>query len=480
MAGQHHRLDGVDDLPAMGPVEFEDGDVGARARLEAAEIGPLQRIRAADGRGVVIILGAHRADIAGHGAGEDHAGLHVQHHVRRRGIRAHGDVQAHGAIAAEMVDAVAVPARDERAMHDARAGIADDLEIAAGTVDQAAAGDDGAMRQQAALVEEAEALQPFRRAHAVLGEDEVVLDLRLAAMEPDGNVELARGGGRAAQQLGRRGLDAVRREHGADQPAGFALMALREVDGRVEFGEAALLLVIGDDAAVALDDLIAGAIGRAEIGAHAEIGSRFRRVLEFLHRLAPGAVEQRGDRQRGGDAVADQLGEGIALLEGQFLARIHLVRAGLEIAARPDAALLPGRLVVIAEDGGVEVGERVAIDEARPDQGMAVIDATGDFARETMADEDDLAVLEHHFAVLVEAMAAVLVSDDPARGHQDAAFGPLLGLQAHGAVLTETPSRATILPRLITRRLGERVTTISVRLWPGMMTRSAILPSVRP
>ena len=48
-------------------------------------------------------------------------------------------------------------------------------------------------------------------------------------------------------------------------------MAPGEIDGGVELGEAAGLVVMGDDAPVRLDQLVAGAIGRAEIGAQAAI-----------------------------------------------------------------------------------------------------------------------------------------------------------------------------------------------------------------
>ena len=45
----------------------------------------------------------------------------------------------------------------------------------------------------------------------------------------------------------------------------------------VELGEAARLVVMGGDAPIGLDQLIAGAIGRPEIGADAEIGAQIDR-----------------------------------------------------------------------------------------------------------------------------------------------------------------------------------------------------------
>ena len=167
---------------------------------------------------------------------------------------------------------------------------------------------------------------------------------------------------------------------------------------------------------VVLDHRMAGAEGGAEIDAQAQVGRTFGSGGEFLRRLVPGAIEQRGDRQGGGDAVADQLRKGVTLLEGQFLRRIHLHGPGLDIVARPDAALLPAGCVIEAENAGIEIGERVEIDEARTDQRLAVIDATGDRAVVTVADEEDALTFEHHFAVFIEDVAAVAMADDPAGG----------------------------------------------------------------
>lgn len=82
------------------------------------------------------------------------------------------------------------------------------------------------------------------------------------------------------------------------------------------------------------------------------------------------------------------------LLKRQFLARVHLVRARVDIAPRPDAALLPGRLVVKGEDRRVEVRKRVEIDETRTDQRIAVGFAARDIAFKAAPDKHDLAVLK--------------------------------------------------------------------------------------
>lgn len=58
--------------------------------------------------------------------------------------------------------------------------------------------------------------------------------------------------------------------------------------------------------------------------------------------------------------------------------------------------------------------------------------------------------------------------------------GRTLYREVHGALRAGTPSRATMRPRLTTRRLGERDTIASATVPPGRMTRSAMLPSARP
>ncbi len=59
-AGDHHGLDRVDHLPEVGRGQVEHRDVGLGAGREAAEIVAPQRLRAAERRGVVVVLAAHR------------------------------------------------------------------------------------------------------------------------------------------------------------------------------------------------------------------------------------------------------------------------------------------------------------------------------------------------------------------------------------------------------------------------------------
>ena len=228
-------------------------------------------------------------------------------------------------------------------------------------------------------------------------------------------------------------LDPVRRQHRPDQTASGAFDPFREGDRCVEFGKTACLIVMRADHAIVGHNLVAGAIGGAEIDAQAQFGCSMRGIGEFLHRLAPGAIEQRGNRQSRGDAVADQARERIRLLERQFVARIHLERTGIHIGLRPDTALRHRRLVVIAKDRRIEIRQRVEIDEARPDQGVAIVDPPRDLTGKASADKLDRAVIEDDFTVLDQVMRTVPVSHDPPCGDENGTVRSRAGLRRdHG------------------------------------------------
>ena len=130
-------------------------------------------------------------------------------------------------------------------MHDGRTTVADDLKIMAGTINQARTGHHGAVRQETALRQITQALQPLGRTHAVLLQHQVVFDLGLAAMLAQRNVKVATRRSRAAQQLGCAGLNPVGGQHGANQPACSAFDPVSKSDGRVQFSQAAWLIVQG-------------------------------------------------------------------------------------------------------------------------------------------------------------------------------------------------------------------------------------------
>ena len=227
------------------------------------------------------------------------------------------------AVAAETLDRVAVARRDQRAMHDRRAGVADDLEIAAGPRDAAGrrdtkvpCGSSVRSLRKPRLASHSGGLMPCRRSTVSYS----IFDWQQCWRTGTARSRPGRGG--AAQQLRRAGLDAVGRQHGADQAAGAALEACGR-SGSPRPGRAGRAPRRNEQsiAPSASHVGVAGAVGRAEIDAQAELLGGVGRGGELVVGLAPCAVEQRRDRQRGRDAVADQLGEGVALLERQLLRR---------------------------------------------------------------------------------------------------------------------------------------------------------------
>ena len=205
------------------------------------------------------------------------------------------------------------------------------------------------------------------------------------------------------------------------------------------------------------------------------------RIGEFFDRLAPGAVEQRGDWQGGGDAIAHQVGEGIGLLERELLARQHLVGAGIDIVLRPDAPFQHRGLVVVTEDGGVEVRQGIQINEARPQQCLAVINAPRHWAGVATPNEHDHAIVKNDLAMFNQAVLPVAMPDDPARRHQDRPDRSRLRLgQVHGLVRTQWPYRATTRPCLTTRRRSGRATAAWVMVSPATTIRSARAPTWSP
>ncbi len=230
------------------------------------------------------------------------------------------------------------------------------------------------------------------------------------------------------------------------------------------------------DLALAIHIGMAAAVRRPQVHAQPQFARRVGGRQEFVASLAPDAIEQRRDGQRGGDAVADQLREGIALLEGQFGGGVHLVRPLLHVGFRPDAALAPGGRIVETQDGRVQVRQRVQVHEARADHCAAVVMAARDLPRIAMADIDDAVAFEDDFAVLVQAVPPVFMADHPAGSQQDRAFGG-----AHqGASTSARPSRATTRPRLTTNLRTGRDTIASATVSASTSTKSAWQPGARP
>ena len=85
-------------------------------------------------------------------------------------------------------------------------------------------------------------------------------------MLADGDVEVPRRCGGAAQKFRRAGLDPVRSKHGPNQAASSSIEGATEANRLVKTLEPALLVEPeGDLAAVVIDDLVARAIGRPKV-----------------------------------------------------------------------------------------------------------------------------------------------------------------------------------------------------------------------
>ena len=176
----------------------------------------------------------------------------------------------------------------------------------------------------------------------------------------------------------------------------------------------------------------------------------------------------------------------IPLLKGQFFLAVHLVGAGGDVGTRPDTALGPARMMVDAENGCVEIGQGVKVNQAGADKRVAEIYAAGDFTLEPVSDEEDFTVLENHFAVAKQGVAAILVTDDPACCQKGAAFRPVpqwQGLQRighQGASTKATPWRAVIRPPLTTSGRGATLTTAWASVSPTSSVKSALQPTSMP
>ncbi|MNU74150.1 hypothetical protein D3C71_636470 [compost metagenome] len=169
----------------------------------------------------------------------------------------------------------------------------------------------------------------------------------------------------AQQGLG-TGLYTVGGEHAGDQTAGGAVDTACKSRGGIQFRQPPLLVEDRLHRARLIEDHAAAAIGRPEPDAQAEFLGCHRCRLEFRHRLAPGAIEERCNRQSRSNAVQKKLRKGITLLKGKLFRAVHFISPCCVIR-RPDTAFLPAWLVVHAQNGRVEVRQRVEIDEAGAD-----------------------------------------------------------------------------------------------------------------
>ena len=225
---------------------------------------------------------------------------------------------------------------------------------------------------------------------------------------------LGRDVGGAGQERPGAGLDPVGREHRPDQPVRPPVDPRGKGLRLLQPPQAPFLVKDRADRAFIIHHLPAGAVGGPQIRPQPQVFRRFRRRLEFLHRFAPLPVEERCNGQRRRDPIPDQLRKGEPLLERQFLGRIHLVGAARDIGFGPDAAGLPGREIVVAQNRGVEVRQRIEVDEPRRNHRLAEIVPVLHVSVEPAAHMQHLAAFDHDHAVFDHRVMAVTVADDPA------------------------------------------------------------------
>jgi hypothetical protein len=269
----------------------------------------------------------------------------------------------------------------------------------------------------------AEPRHPLRRGGAVQAGHRFPLHHALRHVQAHRHRQIGRRRHGAGQQGLRAGFHPVGRQHPLHQTAEPARLRSDKAYGIVQPGQPPRLVKAGFQHARRRADHAARPVGWPQPDPQAQIDRRLCRRLELGHRLAPCAVEQRRDGQGRSDAVAQQLRKDEPFLERQFLGRIHLVGATVDIALRPDPALGPGRAAIDAQHGGIKVRQRVKVDEPGRDQHLAQVEPPRHLAGKAGADIQDAVTCDHHFAVFQQAVSAARVRDDPAGGKGGAACG---------------------------------------------------------
>ncbi len=236
------------------------------------------------------------------------------------------------------------------------------------------------------------------------------LDLigRLAAMDAEWHTSLALDLRKAIEQFRRAGFDTVRKQGRAHEAA---VRAIEIRDEAARIGEAGLgpcgIEMPGERSVAFLIGQPAHDAG-PEIASEAEFPGDVRDPRHLLSALGPGAIGHRSDRHRRGDAVANEVSKGVAVFEDVLLGRVGLAGANPQIVIRPDAperALVTG---IECEDGRVDVAERIEIDEARTNQGLAEIDRAIDRPLEAPAGMDDPVALEDDARLPMQHMPAAV------------------------------------------------------------------------
>ena len=422
----HERLDRIAIRTDPEAPHVDQHDVGLGAGGQAAEVVAAQGPGAAERGG--------REDVGGGGHGEvvldDLAEIgrpaHLADEIARIGVGAEPHVDAGRSGTLERLQRVAAPGEDERAVGDGGAAAREDLEVAPGRQrGQVVGGGDDAVAHDGVGPEQARVGQVLHRGHRVPAQDLVELQEVLAGVDLDADTQLVGRLAGGAQQVGAAGVDLVGEEHPLQAPVVLAGPLADEVLGPLEAGHPRRLVVLVRQLAVAVDGVLRGLVGGAQVGAQPQLAGDARMRLGG-----------HADVDHGRAPVAEHLDHREAAADLRILARAQRLRplAGAVVVEEPGVEVVAPADVRDEPAARLGVGVAVDVHEAGDHQLPGGVEAAVDRPREGTADERHPVVLEHEITAAQEPVAAGRVGDDVAAVNQ--------GL--HGRLLTpRRPGPAT-------------------------------------
>ena len=167
----------------------------------------------------------------------------------------------------------------------------------------------------------------------------------------------------------------------------------------------------------------------------------------------------------------------VAHLEGLLFGGVGLTGSLAQVILRPQPAHLQLAAVVYGQHARIQIAQRIQVDQAGADQGVAVVNRLVHVASKVLPDKLDGVAREHHLGVSPQYLHPALVADHKGR-FQAGAWAALHGPQA--GLVTKAPSRATMRPPLITVRCRLRLTTASARFSAGSSSSLDWQPTPSP
>ena len=341
--------------------------------------------------------------------GQDRRPAKLGHHVHGERVGADGHVHAGIQIALEGVERHGHLGVLVRAVPHGGPALGEHAHIIAeGVVAPRMRGGEHPVPDEGAIVEEADVGQELDGRLAVLVHGPLELDEVADGVRVDRHVELARGVLALAQQplAARLHLGGV--EHSAQPALGSLVVALHEADGLLQPLAADLGVLLVGEPALGVHEGVAIAEGRAAVDAHAELVDQ--------PGIAVVVAAQAPDVDDRGGAVLERVQEHEGAQRGGSL---RGRRRHLALERRREAHVVRRAVVVL---GHVEqqiiarVARRVhvRVDEPRRDELAARLDRRIGRPRVGGPRVDDLVVLEHDAALLVDLVALAVERDDPA------------------------------------------------------------------